>query len=148
MRHNNSQPTATTKHGEISLDDLGDIQPGLGRLMPEVGERFWILYYAAEGGNWGLAQYQLNQVRNLFKIGMKTRAHMADHLNAYQQHFVNIEKAIEAEDFSAFKEAFKTAANAANAFHKKTGHAEIEWQLPPEPPKHLNLNINPKERES
>src|SRR5437879_10741944 len=73
------RPVARTKHCELSLDQLAEIQPGLGRLMPEVSERFWILYYAAKEGNWGLAQYQLNGVRNLLRIGAVTRPKMANY---------------------------------------------------------------------
>src|SRR5205807_510158 len=34
------RPVARTKHGELSLDQLAEIQPGLGRLMPESSGSF------------------------------------------------------------------------------------------------------------
>ncbi|HYY90410.1 MAG TPA: hypothetical protein VE955_00310 [Candidatus Dormibacteraeota bacterium] len=46
------------KHGELSLEQLGEAQHGMAHLMKEVGERYHILYYAAKGGNWKLAQSQ------------------------------------------------------------------------------------------
>ena len=30
--------------------------------MPQVSDRYWIAYYAAQGGNWALAAYQLRRV--------------------------------------------------------------------------------------
>jgi len=36
-------------------EDIERIAPGLGRLMPEVGDRTWKAYYAAQAGNWPLA---------------------------------------------------------------------------------------------
>lgn len=135
---------ARTKHGEISLDQLAEIQPGLGRLMPEISERFWILYYAAKGGNWELAQYQLNGVRNLLRIGAITRPKMANHLNAFSQgHLSPVEKAIAARDVAGFEHAYQKAVEGANAYHVATNHAEIEWKLPPDPPLHLELGPAP-----
>ena len=62
-----------TKHGELTLDQLAELQPGLGQLMPLVSERYWILYYAAKGGNWSLAHYQLRSLRSLWKKMSTTR---------------------------------------------------------------------------
>ena len=33
-------------HRQMTMEDLARIQPGLGRIMPEVGDRTWKLYYA------------------------------------------------------------------------------------------------------
>ena len=62
-----------TKHGELTLDQIAELQPGLGQLMPLMSERYWICYYAAKGGNWALAAYQLNGLRSLFKKANTTR---------------------------------------------------------------------------
>jgi len=42
-------------------EDIERIAPGLGRLMPEVGDRTWKAYYAAQAGNWPLAKFQAVQ---------------------------------------------------------------------------------------
>ncbi len=36
-----------TKHGELTLQQLAEAQPGIARQMKEIGERFHVLYYAA-----------------------------------------------------------------------------------------------------
>lgn len=143
------KPVAKTKHGELSLDQLAEIQPGLGRLMPEISERFWILYYAAKGGNWELAQYQLNGVRNLLRIGSVTRPKMANYLHAFSQgHLGAVEKAILAQDFSAFEQTYHKAVEGANSYHAATGHTDIRWKLPPTPPAHLDLGPTPNKKAS
>ena len=36
---------------ELSLEELVRMQPGLARLMPEIGERTWRLYHGARARN-------------------------------------------------------------------------------------------------
>ncbi|MBI3962108.1 MAG: hypothetical protein HY335_05105 [Deinococcus sp.] len=135
-----TQPVGHTRHGELTLDQLAGIQPGLGRLMVEVGERYWILYYAAQGGNWELAAHQLHQIQSLFKAGAITRPKMAKYLEAYDQGYLAaMAAAIEARDLMAFEKAYRRGIDGANALHQATGHGEIQWQLPPTPPLHLAL---------
>ena len=39
----------------LELEQLTALQPGLARLMPEIGARFWKAFYAAQAANWPLA---------------------------------------------------------------------------------------------
>src|SRR5262249_48106799 len=39
----------------MTLDDMATIQPGLARIMPEIGARTWKLFYAAKAQNWPMA---------------------------------------------------------------------------------------------
>lgn len=129
-----------TRHGELSLDQLAELQPGLGQLMPQISQRYWILYYAARGGNWALAHYQLRGIRGLMRIGETTRPKMAKFLRAFQEgHLGAIEKAIEARDWADFEKAYGEGIKGANSYHATTGHPEVVWQLPPTPPEHLVL---------
>ena len=36
---------------DMSLDELAMVQPGLARIMPEIGARTWKLYYAVKAAN-------------------------------------------------------------------------------------------------
>ena len=40
-----------TKHGEITIDELAQLQPGLGKLMDDMSTRFTYMYHSAKGGN-------------------------------------------------------------------------------------------------
>ena len=64
---------AKTPHGEMTIDQLAEIQPGMAAVMKVVGERYTLAYYAARGGNWKLAAYHLNQLRGAFKNAKVTR---------------------------------------------------------------------------
>ena len=131
-----------TKHGELTLDQLANLQPGWGGLMPQISERWWISFYAARGGNWKLADYAFRKVLGLFKKGLVTRPKYMAMIGSYDADFLQpIAQSIAAKDFAAFESAFKRATDEANRLHEVTGHAEIVWTLPPEPPRHLKLTL-------
>ena len=133
-------PSAQTSHGEITLDQLESMQPGLARLMAEISDRYWILYYAAKANNWKMAALQSSEIKKAFRIGEITRPKYLDHLEA----FINgpmskMDEAITDQDWERFQEAYSIGIKAANAYHVSWNHEEIIWQLPDEPPKHLRL---------
>jgi hypothetical protein len=49
------------------------MQPGMDRLMAEVGPRMHRLYYAASAGNWRLATYFYNSVVKQLKLSAFSR---------------------------------------------------------------------------
>ncbi len=135
------QPVAHTAHTEITLDQLGEIQPGLARLMMEVSDRYWILYYAAKGGNWKLAALQSSELQKALRVGAITRPKYIVQLAAFIKGPLKaIDNAIETQDWVAFEAAYTSGITTSNAYHRAWDHAEIVWQLPDEPPKHLKLN--------
>src|SRR3972149_3150303 len=104
-------PLGRSRHVELSLDQLVELQPGLGRLMPEVSRRYWVLYYAARGGNWELAAYQLRQIVQLFRIGSTTRPKMEKHLEAFRLGTLeHLAAAVEGRDWPTFDSAYRPGA--------------------------------------
>jgi hypothetical protein len=135
-----ADPIGRTKHGELTLDQLAELQPGLGRLMPEVSDAYWYAFYAAKGGNFPLARYYVKKVASLFRLCAIARPKYAAQLEAYRGHTLEpLEKAVAARDFAAFDKAYMAGIAEANRYHVATGHPEIVWKLPPEPPRHLEL---------
>ena len=133
-----------TKHGKLTLDELAELQPGLGQLMPLVSERYWTLYYAAKGGNWGLADYELRGLRNLWQKMSTTRPKYKSMLDNFARMvFDPLEKQITAKDFAAFEKTYRDGIDRANKMHVATDHPEIVWKLPPSPPQHLALGPQP-----
>ena len=131
---------ARTKHGELTLDQIAELQPGLGTLMRDVSDRYWIAYYAAKGGNWELAAYQLRGVRSLFKKGVMTRPKYKGMLENYTKKILDpLEQQVAAKNFAEFEKTYRAGIDLANTMHKATDHPEIVWKLPPSPPQHLDL---------
>ena len=133
--------TITTKHGSITLEELAEIQPGLGTVMMEYSNRFWILYYAAKAGNWDLAKYELKEMREIQEVGETTRPKMADVLKAFEQSYLDpLEQAINNHDWKAFQDAYSKAVQGCNNCHAGTGHPYIKYTLPETPPPLLDLS--------
>lgn len=133
-------PVGRTRHGELTLDQIAAIQPGLGRLMREISERWWTLYYAARGGNWDLAAYCLRGMRSLQRIGATTRPKLAGALEAFDGGQLQpLADAIAARDWERFGVRFELATAEANRVHRSLGYGYIEWRLPSRPPEHLTL---------
>ena len=131
---------ARTKHGELTLEQIAELQPGLGSLMREVSDRYWIAYYAAQGGNWALAAYQLRATRKRLADGALTRPkHKAMLENYTTQIFEPLLQHCEARDFAAFDKVYRAGITLANQMHIATKHGAIVWKLPPSPPQHLEL---------
>lgn len=135
-----SETRGKTPHGEISIDQLAEIQPGMAAIMKEVGERYTNAYYAAKGGNWKMAAHQLNQVRAAFRTGRVTRPKYADDLVTFDKEYLQpIFRAIHEQDWEAFESAFETGVRGSDAYHDRRGYPYIRYVLPTDPPSDLYL---------
>jgi hypothetical protein len=133
-------PMAHTKHGDLSLDQIADMMPGMARLMAEISDRFTILYYAAKGGNWALARHEASEMRKAMVMAGIVRPKYKDSLAGYlEEKFKPVQDAIKAQDFPAFEAAYRDATDAANEMHVELGYEYIVWRLPDTPPAHLRL---------
>jgi hypothetical protein len=129
-----------TGHREMTVEEIGIIQPGLGRIMPEVGQRTWKLYYAAKEGHWALAKFQWEEIKGLMELGGFTRPKHEEALNQFlAEDWPGVGKAIQNEDFPAFEAAFHHAIEQANAYHELKDKPFIRWQLPSQPPPDLDM---------
>jgi hypothetical protein len=116
------------------LDALTKIQPGLGTVMTEYGNRFVDVYFAARGRNWGLAQYQLHEMLEIQEVGEATRPKHAANLKAFEDGYLKpLSDTILKKDWNAFQELYGEAADGCNACHAATGHAFIHFKLPTKP---------------
>jgi hypothetical protein len=130
---------AKTPYGEMSIDQLAGIQPGMAAVMKEVGDRYTRTYYAAKGGNWKLAAYELNQVRVLFRTAKVTRPNFADDLTAFDAEYLTpIFKAIQAQDWGQFERAFARGELGSDMYHDKRGYPYIRYVRPPAPNSNLH----------
>ncbi len=120
------------------LKVLGDIQPGLGTVMIEYGNRFTTAYYAAKNGNWDLAAYMVKEMREIQEVGETTRPARAEALKAFEKAYLDsLEAAIKAKDGKKFATTFKDAVQGCNGCHAGQGFPYIKYQLPKTPPSPL-----------
>ncbi len=132
---NPAELNITTSHGNITLQQIAEIQPGLGTVMMEYANRFWSMYYAAKDGNWGLADYQMKEALEIQEVGETTRPGRAAALKAFEASFlVPLNNTINAKDFSAFQTAYNNTVDGCNGCHAANGFAFIKYSLPPAPP--------------
>jgi hypothetical protein len=127
-------------HREMTVQELATIQPGLGRIMPDIGLRTWKLYYAAKAKHWELAKFQWKEIRELMELGAYTRPKYEESLNQFlHEDWPALGKAIDNEDFAAFETAFHKAIEQANAYHELKDKPYIRWRLPEAPPPDLDM---------
>jgi hypothetical protein len=107
---------AKTKHGELTLDEIGSLMPGMSELMAAIGQRYQTTSHAARDGNWLLAAYQLRAIRKLFGTSKLTRPKYAQAMDEFaDRHLAPLARAIEAKDWAAFSTASEaTVAPATN----------------------------------
>jgi len=119
---------------EEKLKTLAEIQPGLGTVMIEYAGRYTNTYYAAKGGNWDLAAYQLKEAREIQEVGEATRPERAQALKAFETAYLDpLDAAIKAKDFKKFDASFKAGIQGCNGCHTSQGFAYIRYQLPKAP---------------
>jgi hypothetical protein len=124
----------------FTLEELGTLVPGLGTIMPEIGERTWKLYYAAKAGNWEMAEFQAGEIQGLMLRGAFTRPQYEGDLKSFVDDFVKkVREATRNKDFAAFEAAYKEMVDMANEFHDGVGRSYIVWKLPDMPPPDLDF---------
>jgi hypothetical protein len=116
------------------LKTLAEIQPGLGTVMIEYSTRYTTAYYAAKGGNWELAAYQIKEAREIQEVGETTRPERAQALKGFEKSYLDpLDEAIKAKDFKKFDKAFKDGIQGCNTCHIGQGFPYIKYQLPKAP---------------
>lgn len=124
----------------LELEALTSLQPGLARLMPEIGTRMWKAYHAGRATNWELAAWQLREMRKLFRLGNVTRPKYGTDVETYiDEDLAPLFAACEAGDSTAFESAFHEAVEAANEYHRRWNKGFLVWKVPLTPPEDLVL---------
>ena len=129
-----------TGKSTLTLDELGSIQPGMARIMPEIGVRIWKCYYAAQARNWPLARFQLKEAVNLMQVGVIVRPKYTDNMMLFiEEQCEAVMTAIGAKDLDAFNAAYATMVEQANAYHALYDKPWLRWKTPDMPPPDLDL---------
>ena len=138
----NSRVVATKHNKNLTLGELVEIQPGLGTIMMEFGQRYYIAYYGAKAGNWALAEYEIKELIEAQEIAEATRPEYSKDLKAFEHGALSkLQKRIKKREWSQFEKEYARTTDACNACHKKHGHPYIYYQLPKEPPRFLRMKL-------
>lgn len=122
---------------------LANLQPGMGTVMMEYGTRFTNAYYAAKGGNWELATYMLDEMKEIQEVGENTRPGRAAALKAFESNYLDkLEAAVKAKNWSQYQTLTPGVISACNQCHvtSKPEHPYIAYQLPSAPPAPLKMS--------
>jgi hypothetical protein len=124
----------------LELEQLTALQPGLARLMPEIGARYWKAFYAAQAANWPLTAWQLREMRKLLRLCEITRPKYTDDIEEWlADDFDPLMAAVEAHDFETFEKRYHESVDFANELHRRWQKEWIVWKLPDTPPPDLDL---------
>lgn len=131
---------------ELTLDDLAFLQPGLARLMLEIGNRFWRCYHAARVGNRRLARFQLSEGTKLLRLCPVVRPQYADDVARFvEEDLARLREAIDSGDRDRFEAAFEAMTVEVNRLHDVWNHGYLVWQVPKDPPQDLVLEPRPED---
>ena len=125
---------------DLTIDELAKQQPGMDRLMAEVGPRVHRMYYAAQAGNWPLAAYYCKSVVKQLKLSVESRPKYDPEMTDYlRDDYAPVSAAIKDRDAAAFEIAYQHMVDRANALHGVFGKPYIGWKTPAQPPDDLDL---------
>jgi hypothetical protein len=134
---------------ELTIDELAAMQPGMDRLMAEVGPRMHRLYYAASAGNWRLAQYFYNSVVKQLRLSAFSRPKYEAEMAAYlDQDCEPVRLALKERDADAFAHAYAAMVERGNHYHEVFGKPYIGWKTPTSPPEDLDLTAGMTDMEA
>jgi hypothetical protein len=123
-------------------------KPGLGEIMTLQQMRHLKLWFAVQSGNWGLADYELDELKEGFEDITKyyptkddvPTGTMAEAIVAKE--VVDLAKLIEAKDKKNFVSAFDRLTASCNACHQSSKHAFIVIRRPTANP-YTNQSFTP-----
>jgi hypothetical protein len=125
---------------DLTLDQLAAIQPGLDRLMAELGPRMHRLYFAGRAGNWRLAEYFYRSVVKQLSLCAFSLPKYETAINTYLGADCEpVRLAIKAADAGAFETAYAAMVRRANDYHDEFAKPYLHWVCPASPPDDLDL---------
>jgi len=105
-------------HGNMTLKQLVDIQPGLGTVMVEYNTRMNNLWFAAQKSNWDMVHYQILEMKEIQETAESTRPGRASVLRSFESGFLEpMDNASQAQDLTAFTKSYDSAIGGCNGCH-------------------------------
>jgi hypothetical protein len=137
-----AEHTHTVNNGkrDLTIDELALMQPGMDRLMAEIGQRCHRLYYAAEAGNWKLAEYYYTSIVKQLKLCATSRPKYAEDIADYlDADAAPLREALRNRDAGTFESTYAHFVDRANHYHDVWKKPWLHWVTPSTPPDDLDL---------
>ena len=129
------QPVGKTKHGELTLDEIAGLQPGMSEWMLALAHRTHIMYFACKAGNWDLGLYQLRGIRKILNNAALTRPKYKAALEQFaKEHLEGLDAAMRQRSWQDFERLIAAAIEASDRYHAEWGYAYIRYRIPSQPP--------------
>jgi hypothetical protein len=104
-------------------------EPTIGDIMAQQQMRHIKLWFAGQGGNWSLADYEIGKLKDGFEdVNKQIGGDTVE--KAVGGPVAALEKAIEGKDRAAFTRAFDQLSAGCNSCHRTLDHAFIAIQRP------------------
>ena len=125
---------------DLTIDELALMQPGMDRLMAEVGTRTHRLYFAAQARNWRLAEYFYRSIVKQLRLCATSRPKYDAEMTVYlEKDCLPVRDAIKAGDSAAFETAYANMVDRANELHGVFGKPWIRWVTPRTAPEEFDF---------
>jgi len=143
-----NEHTHTVNNGkrDLTIEELAMMQPGMDRLMAEIGQRVHRLFYAAQAGNWKLAEYFYNSTVKQLKLCATSRPKYATDMAAFiDEDCIPVREALRNRDHAEFERAYDAFIDRANHYHDVWKKQWLHWVTPATPPEDLDLKAGIEE---
>lgn len=113
-----------------SVASLQRLRPTLTTLMPDLAERFHVMHYAGEAGDWAVAGHELLGMKGLIDVAKQVDPGKGPMLDGFMTaSFNKINAAIEHGKIEPFVKALDETIKSCNACHVAVGSPFIKVTL-------------------
>ena len=113
-----------------AVEALQATQPSITSLMPEFAERFHIMHYAGDAGDWAVAEHELLEMQRLVGVIERIDPEKGPMVKGFMtQSFNKLNAAIEHGKRESFDKALAETLTNCNACHKAVGSEFIKVTL-------------------
>lgn len=113
-----------------AVETLQATQPSITSLMPEFAERFHIMHYAGDAGDWAVAEHELLEMQRLVGVIDRIDPEKGPMVKGFMtQSFNKLNAAIEHGKRESFDKALGETLTNCNACHKAVGSEYIKVTL-------------------
>ena len=112
---------------QTQIDAIKGVIPKFAIPMREVGDRFQNMFFAAKGGNWGLAAYMSKYMNNAMKPASLTKPAEYPIWKTFNDSTcAAVNAAVAAQDFKAFSTEYDKVILSCNGCHAAMGYGFIK----------------------